>query len=554
MKIRVLFLLLLLFSLCAAQALAQGTPIYDSIPDPLPGNVVSLGYEATSTREFGDRVRFSPASGRRVTTVVQTMSSWGCESGTWFGGDCVTTPGANFMHPITLNIYQVGAGNAPGALIRSVTQTFAIPYRPSADPSCMGGRWRDTVSGTCFNGFAANVTFDLSALNLVLPDEVIYSIAYNTTHHGYAPIGEAAACFTEPGGCGYDSLNIGLDGATTVGTNPAPDDAYYNSTHGPNYCDGGAGGVGVFRLDAGCWTGFKPSVRFNADSLSCTTDVIIESDIVRQPENTPPTNDWVFFNRTPASLGIFRNGPGTPPAGTGSFETSTPTGGDKGTLFNYDHTGTALSSINQISYATYRAANPSDMNAQLPSLNLQIDINGGALNPGEFSTLVFEPIYNTSLGPIMDDTWQTWNAYNGGAGRWWGTGPVGAAGCDPSEPLCTWSDILALFPNATIVGGFGVNQGSGNPALTASSDALAIGYGTFCVTYDFEADTDGDGVSDGEDVCPGTAPGTTVNASGCPLAVTKDQCKNGGWQMLRRANNTTFKNQGDCIQYVNTGK
>jgi hypothetical protein len=34
----------------------------------------------------------------------------------------------------------------------------------------------------------------------------------------------------------------------------------------------------------------------------------------------------------------------------------------------------------------------------------------------------------------------------------------------------------------------------------------------------------------------------------------KDQCKGNGWKTLVRADGTTFKNQGDCIQYVNTGK
>jgi hypothetical protein len=34
----------------------------------------------------------------------------------------------------------------------------------------------------------------------------------------------------------------------------------------------------------------------------------------------------------------------------------------------------------------------------------------------------------------------------------------------------------------------------------------------------------------------------------------KDECKNGGWTELTRADGTGFKNQGDCIQYVNTGK
>lgn len=38
------------------------------------------------------------------------------------------------------------------------------------------------------------------------------------------------------------------------------------------------------------------------------------------------------------------------------------------------------------------------------------------------------------------------------------------------------------------------------------------------------------------------------------VATHKDQCKNSGWQTLVRADGTSFKNQGDCIQYVNTGK
>ena len=32
------------------------------------------------------------------------------------------------------------------------------------------------------------------------------------------------------------------------------------------------------------------------------------------------------------------------------------------------------------------------------------------------------------------------------------------------------------------------------------------------------------------------------------------QCKNGGWTTSTRSDGSTFKNQGDCIQYVNTGK
>jgi hypothetical protein len=39
-----------------------------------------------------------------------------------------------------------------------------------------------------------------------------------------------------------------------------------------------------------------------------------------------------------------------------------------------------------------------------------------------------------------------------------------------------------------------------------------------------------------------------------PVATNKNDCKKGGWKSVFRANGTPFKNQGDCIQYVNTGK
>ena len=40
----------------------------------------------------------------------------------------------------------------------------------------------------------------------------------------------------------------------------------------------------------------------------------------------------------------------------------------------------------------------------------------------------------------------------------------------------------------------------------------------------------------------------------CNTPATADQCKNGGWMTRTRGDASTFKNQGDCMQYVNTGK
>src|SRR5215211_1851176 len=257
-------------------------------------------------------------------------------------------------------------------------------------------------------------------------------------------------------------------------------------------------------------------------AADCAKTVVTETEIVRQAENTPPTNNWVLYTRN-AGTGTFRVGPGAPPSGVGSLETVTPTGADKVTLFNFDHVGTPLADIDALGYSTYRAANPSDNDAQLPAINIQVDVNGAA--PGGFTTLVFEPVYNTSQGAIQDDVWQTWDAYLGGQAIWWSSNPI------PSAPnrntFVSWSTIVAANPDAVIVGGFGINQGSGNPALTASSDVLTIGTNGECVTYDFEP---------------------------YKVATTAAQCKNGGYSAVKRADGSSFKNQGDCIQYVNTGK
>ena len=195
-----------------------------------------------------------------------TLSSWGCQSGHWYSGDCQTGHAATFSIPITLNIYAPPlTGFGTGPLLATKTQTFAVRYRPSASPRCGDGRWYR--NGTCFNGLAVNVKFDLASLGVTVPNTVVYGISFNTTHSGPSPIGEGAACFSSPGGCPYDSLNIGLASSVSVGSKPNPGTVYLDTSYAPFYCDGGAAGVGTFRLDSptsACWSGSVPAVRFTA--------------------------------------------------------------------------------------------------------------------------------------------------------------------------------------------------------------------------------------------------------------------------------------------------
>jgi hypothetical protein len=252
-----------------------GLPGYSSIPLNLPGNVSSLGFEANATREFGDEVELAPGFIFRpsvLDSVRVVMSSWGCQSGAWNTNDCVSAGGSSFTHPLTVNVYAVDNSTStprPGALLATRTQTTRIAYRPSADPvRCTGanaGKWYDAVHQTCYNGIAQTVTFNFPDRRVQLPRQVIWTIAYNTTHYGSQPIG-VKPCFATSAGCAYDALNVGAQtfpGAPYVGTDVDANGAFLNSSIGGVYCDGGAGGAGVLRLDTPCWTGFTPLAAIN---------------------------------------------------------------------------------------------------------------------------------------------------------------------------------------------------------------------------------------------------------------------------------------------------
>jgi len=245
----------------ATAAPPTGTIVYDSTINPLPGNQVSEGPEAYAFAEFGNKI--APiASNQPLDSVTLTLSSWACQSGGWSTDDCVSAPGTTFPVPITFNIYAAGANNAVGPLLATVTQTFAVPYRPTRDNThCTGsnlGKWYDAGAFTCRNGKTDNVTLDFSAKNLVLPATLIYGVEYNTTHYGPNPIG-VTSCNASSGGCPYDSLNIAFSEDPTnvsVGSDPNPGTVFQNATYGSSYCDNGLAGTGTFRLDSAtsaCW-------------------------------------------------------------------------------------------------------------------------------------------------------------------------------------------------------------------------------------------------------------------------------------------------------------
>jgi hypothetical protein len=482
------------------------TTVYDSTVSPLPGNLPGLGFEATQTSQFGNQVTLSGAA-NQLNNVVVTMSSWGCQSGAWGNGygtanACVTTPGTTFSEPITLNVYSVGANNAVGGLLATDTQTFNIPYRPSASNpsglsaqgcSATNGEWYDSTDNSCYNGFANNITFDFSAQGVVLPSNVIYGVAYNTSDYGAVPYGHSTACYVTAAGCGYDSLNVGLNADPTnvsVGSDPNPGTVYWNTATAADYCDDGAGGTGTFRIDGAantstCWDGgantgwavsgtgspyYVPAVQINATPGTSSTVVVTPPDLV---SGSPTTGQFVVTNESggAGSVSIVSGPAGGPSAG--SLQMVTTGASDHWDAFNYDHEGVALSSISTLSYSAY-TNNAPDYD---PSFQLTADLSPSIT----FSTINYEPYEQAT-----PDTANTWQSFNVLTGLVWATHIADSSPGGLDDPI-SWSTFVSDYPSATVLG-VGADVGSGWPAMTGNVDALSIGTdgaNGATTTYDF---------------------------------------------------------------------
>jgi len=219
-----------LFTLGVASA-CNADVIFDNTPSPLPGNVPSLGYQANQTSEFGNEISFA-GTDRNLTNVQIVMSDWANQSDYPGVGDA-----NGYDQSITLNFYNPGSGTGVGSLIASKTETVHVPWH--------------TSNG--FSGTAFPVDFDFTGT--VLPDTVIFGVAYNTQTYGANPTGVSGR---------YISLNYGLaDVAPTIGTDVNPDDAYWNTSQASNYADGGAAGVGIFREDTD-WSPYAAIIQVNA--------------------------------------------------------------------------------------------------------------------------------------------------------------------------------------------------------------------------------------------------------------------------------------------------
>jgi|SRR5579872_999385 len=225
--------------------------VYNNLPNPIPPSSPSLGFQSQHTSEFGDLIQIQGGPDL-LTGATILMSDWAKNA------DYPAYSPDPWSWPITLNIYNVDNSSGtpePGSVIYSITQTFAIPWRPPDDPiNCPSGGYL-AFDGSCQTG-GFNFLASFTLPDVAVPGQFIYGIAFDTETFGANPVG-----VTGP----YISLNLAVNDTSPpqTGSRPLPDTAYWNTNVAGNYADGGAAGVGVFRQDQG-WTPYSTAAEFTA--------------------------------------------------------------------------------------------------------------------------------------------------------------------------------------------------------------------------------------------------------------------------------------------------
>ncbi len=203
---------------------------------------------------------------------------------------------------------------------------------------------------------------------------------------------------------------------------------------------------------------------------------VIPADLITYPALPTSAGQFNVINEGDGSGGVsLVNGPGT---SLGSLQLTVTSTGSHWAVLNYDHDGTALNNVTALSYSSYTNDTTDTLD---PSLQLVIDPgNTTGIDAGvTYSTLNFEPYLQPPSDPVVNDTWQSWNVMTGVV---WGTHLTGA----PNDAPISWSTFLSDYPNATIIGGVGVNVGSDWTAMIGNVGTLTFGSSAGTSTYIFE--------------------------------------------------------------------
>lgn len=193
---------------------------------------------------FGGQIETAITNSRVVKSLTTQVDVFACEHGEYQLENCYTQkPAKKFKQTWTASIYEVGAGNEPGALVATATTSAKLHYRPTTNLTCPAtGEGKGFGANCDVGGYLQTVVFKKFSQSKPLPVKAIVLLTNGCEACGGKIVNVGVqTSYKEFAGGEFIGEPPANGGKPAVGADPLPASIYYNS-----------------KFEAGGWAEFQP--------------------------------------------------------------------------------------------------------------------------------------------------------------------------------------------------------------------------------------------------------------------------------------------------------
>ncbi len=240
-KLSSALVVLLAFALVAvASAGAANEVAYNNL-NTVPASVNGKATEDTYSQDyegfsghgqFGGQIETVITNSRVVKRLTTQLDVFACEHGEYQLENCFTLkPSKSFKQTWAANIYEVGPGNEPGALVATSQATVKLHYRPTTNVSCPATSEGKGFGPNCdVGGYLQTVTFKKFTSSKPLPVKAIVLLTNGCEACGGKVVNVGLqTAYKEFSGGEFIGEPPANGGVPAVGADPLPESIYYNS-------------------------------------------------------------------------------------------------------------------------------------------------------------------------------------------------------------------------------------------------------------------------------------------------------------------------------------
>ena len=240
-KLALALVAMLAFAVVAAGSAGAATEVaYNNLNTVAPSvngkpneDTYSQDYEGfMSGGMFGGQIETVITNSRVVKSLTTQVDVFACEHGEYQLVNCYTIkPKKTFAQQWTANVYEVGAGNEPGALVATAKTTAKLHYRPTTNVSCPATSEGKGFGPNCdVGGYLQTVSFKKFTVSKPLPVKAIVLLTNGCEACGGNVVNVGLqTSYKEFAGGNFVAQPPADGGVPAVGSDPLPESIYYNS-------------------------------------------------------------------------------------------------------------------------------------------------------------------------------------------------------------------------------------------------------------------------------------------------------------------------------------